>query len=290
MARSGARRKPRPTPKPPTRGAAARASTRHEFSAAEAAMFFPRLRRQAKWVFVFLALTFGIGFVAFGVGSGGGGIGDIFQGLGQSSSSGPSVNDAREKIDKGNLVAYKELAEAYRLENKQDDAIAAGESYVKARPKDYEFMRTLAGDYEGKATRLREEAAAVQDELTATTGGTTFGLPPNSKLGRALGTGRIDQELTTAANQKLTVAYSGIQTAYTRATRLYQAVAAKQPDDVLLQLILAQAAYQAQLVDVAVKAYARVIRLAPDSAEAQQAADQIKALKAQAKASGVPAG
>jgi tetratricopeptide (TPR) repeat protein len=252
-------------------------------------MFFPKLRRQAKWVFVFLALTFGIGFVAFGVGSGGGGIGDIFQGLQRGSSSGPSVDDAREKIADGNLAAYKELAEAYRAENRQEEAIAAGEKYVKARPKDYEFKRSLAGDYEAKASRLRNEAAAVQADLTAKTGGTTFSLPPNSVLGRALGTGRIDQELTTAANQKLTEAYSGLQTSYTRATRLYQAIAAVRRDDVLLQLLLANAAYQAQLVPVAVKAYARVIKLAPDSAEAAQAEQQIKQLQLQAQAGRVPA-
>jgi tetratricopeptide (TPR) repeat protein len=253
-------------------------------------MFFPKLRRQAKWVFVFLALTFGIGFVAFGVGTGGGGIGDIFQGMQRSSSSGPSVGDARDKIAKGNLAAYKELAEAYRVENKQDEAIAAGEKYVTARPKDYDFMRSLAGDYEAKATRLRDEATAVQADLTASTGGTTFSLPANSLLGRALGTGRIDQELTAAANQKLTEQYSGIQTAFTRATRLYQSIAAVKRDDVLLQLLLANAAYQAQLVPVAVKAYARVIKLAPDSLEAKQAAQQIQQLKALAQTGGAPAG
>ena len=253
-------------------------------------MFFPRLRRQAKWMFVFLALAFGIGFVAFGIGgAGGSGISDLFARSG-SSTGGPSVDEAQNKIEDGNLAAYKELTEAYRAENKPDEAIAAGERYVTARPKDYEFMRTLASDYEGKATKLREEAAAVQEDLTAKTGGTTFGLPPNSPLGRALGMGRIDQELTTAANQKLTEQYSGIQTAYTRATRLYQKVAAAQPDDVLLQLLLAQAAYQAQLVPVAVKAYARVIKLAPDSAEADQAAQQIKLLELQAKASRVQGG
>ncbi len=43
-------------------------------------MFFPKLRRQAKWMFVFLALAFGIGFVAFGIGgTGGSGISDLFQ-------------------------------------------------------------------------------------------------------------------------------------------------------------------------------------------------------------------
>lgn len=291
MARSGARRKPRATAKPAaaTRGRDSRAATRHEFSAAESQMFFPKLRNQAKWVFVFLALVFGVGFVVFGVGSGigGAGLGDLIQGQG-SSTGGPSVSDAQNKIDDGNLAAYKELAEAYRAENKQDDAIAAGEQYVKVRPKDVEFKRALASDYEGKATKLREQATAVQDELTSNTGGTIFAPPPNTALGRALPQGRIDQELTNAANTKLTEYFSGIQTAYSRATQLYQGVVASKPDDVLLQLLLAQSAYQAQNNPVALRAYRRVIQLAPDSAEAQQAQQQIQFIKAQAAASVTP--
>jgi tetratricopeptide (TPR) repeat protein len=253
-------------------------------------MFFPKLRRQAKWMFVFLALVFGLGFVVFGVGSGGGlGLGDILQNSG-GSSSGPSVGGAKDKIEKGDLTAYKELSEAYLADGELDKAIAAGERYVKANPKDYEFMRSLASDYEGKANGLREQAAAVQEQLTAQTGGTTFGLPQNSKLGRALGTGRIDQELTTAANTELTQQYSGIQSAYTRATTLYQKVGAANPDDVLLQLLLAQAAYQAQKVPIAIKAYKNVIKLAPESSEAAQARQQIKALKLQQQAGNVPSG
>ena len=49
---------------------------------------------------------------------------------GGSSIGGPSVKDARKKIAKGDLTAYKELTEAYRVEGKADDAIAAGEKYV----------------------------------------------------------------------------------------------------------------------------------------------------------------
>ena len=116
-------------------------------------MFFPKLRRQAKWVFVFLALSFSVGFVVFGVGgNGGAGLGDLLQG-GSSSTSGPSVSDAQKKIDKGNLVAYKELADAYRQDGNLDQAITAGEQYLKVRPKDYEYMRTVAGDYEGRASQ-----------------------------------------------------------------------------------------------------------------------------------------
>jgi tetratricopeptide (TPR) repeat protein len=249
-------------------------------------MFFPRLRRQAKWMFVFLALVFGVGFVGFGVGSGAGGLDQLWSNLNGSGSSGPSVSDAREKIDKGNLVAYKELAEAYRADGKQDQAISAGESYVRAKPNDYAFMRTLASDYEGKAARQRDEAAVIQEELSSSTG-TTFAIPPDSKLGRALGTGRIDRELTADANQKLTQLYGGIESAYTRATELYQRVATVEKDDVLLQMLLAQSAYQSRKNGIAIKAYQRVCKLAPGSPDCDQAKDAILQLRAQA-VSGAP--
>jgi hypothetical protein len=248
-------------------------------------MFFPKLRRQAKWMFVFLALAFGIGFVAFGIGgTGGSGISDLF--MQNAGSSGPSVGDAQEKIDDGNLAAYKELTEAYRSEGKQDEAITAGEAYVRARPNDYAFMRTLASDYEGKAARQRDEAALIQEELSSATG-TTFAIQPQSKLGQAVGMGRIDRELTADANQKLTELFTGIEAAYTRATTLYQRVARVERDDVLLQMLLAQSAYQARKNGVAIKAYQRVCKLAPGSVDCTQAKDAILQLRTQA-ISGAP--
>src|SRR4029453_9903354 len=128
-------------------------------------MFFPRLRRQAKWMFVFLALVFAVGFVGFGVGSGGSGLDALWSNNSGGGSSGPSVGDAQDKIKKGELAAYKELAEASRTEGKQDEAIAAGESYVRAKPTDYAFMRSLASDYEGKAATARDEGSANQAHL-----------------------------------------------------------------------------------------------------------------------------
>ena len=248
-------------------------------------MFFPRLRRQAKWMFVFLALVFAIGFVGFGIGgTGGAGSADCEQRA--AASSGPSVGDAQDKIDDGDLAAYKELAEAYRAEGKQDEAIAAGETYVRARPNDYAFMRSLASDYEGKAARQRDEATLIQEELSSSTG-TTFALPPESTLGRALGMGRIDRELTADANQRLTELYGGIESAYSRATTLYQRVARVERDDVLLQMLLAQAAYQSRKNGIAIRAYQRVCKLAPGSADCTQAKDAILQLRAQA-ISGAP--
>ena len=64
-------------------------------------MFFPRLRRRAKWVFLLLAVFFAFGFVAFGVGAGGSGIGDYFADLfnrNSVASGQPSVEDAQKKV------------------------------------------------------------------------------------------------------------------------------------------------------------------------------------------------
>jgi hypothetical protein len=252
-------------------------------------MFFPKLRAQAKWMFVFLALVFGVGFVVFGVGSGvgGTGIGDLLQG-GGGGSSGPSVSDAQKKIEKGDLAAYKELSDAYRADNKPEDAIAAGEQYVRARPKDYEFIRTLATDYEGQANSQAAQARAIQEELTSLTGGTTFSIPESSPLGRALGQGRIDQELTNAANQKLADLYQGMQSDFSRSADLYKQAAVGNPKDVLLQLLLANAAYQSRDNEAAIKAYQRVVKLAPGSVEARQAKQQILIIRAQTAAQNQP--
>jgi predicted Zn-dependent protease len=248
-------------------------------------MFFTRLRRHAKWMFVFLALVFAVGFVGFGVGSGAGGLDQLWNNE-QAASSGPSVGDAQDKIADGDPVGYKELAEAYRADGKQDEAIAAGEDYVRAKPDDLAFARSLASDYEGKAARQRDEAAVISEELSASTG-TIFAPPPQTALGRALGMGRIDRELTSDANQKLTELYGGIESAYSRATELYQRVARVERDDVLLQMLLAQTAYQSRKNGIAIKAYQRVCTLAPGSADCTQARDAIRQLRAQT-VSGAP--
>ncbi len=74
MARADRRRSQRTRPA---------AVTRRADVVIEDTMFFPKLRRNAKWVFLFLALVFALGFVGFGVGAGGVGIGDVLRGCGR---------------------------------------------------------------------------------------------------------------------------------------------------------------------------------------------------------------
>src|SRR5919197_1762665 len=81
-------------------------------------LFFARLRRHTKWMFVLLALVFGVGFVAFGVGSGSTGIGDILRGNvfgGGGNSIDSRIKDDQKKIkaNPDNMNAYVDLANLY---------------------------------------------------------------------------------------------------------------------------------------------------------------------------------
>src|SRR3954452_11392501 len=111
--------------------------------AAEQDMFFPRLRKQARWMFVFLALVFGLGFVLFGVGSGSGGLSDLLQGnfgnlFGSTDPSKQDADDARDRIakDPKDADAYHQLATANATQGNLDEAIKALRQYRKLRPKD----------------------------------------------------------------------------------------------------------------------------------------------------------
>ena len=127
-------------------------------------MFFPRLRRQAKWMFVFLAVIFGLGYVIFNVGGSipGTGLGDVLQGLGQQSSSGPSVGDSQDKIKErpNDPTGYRELSTALVSEGRNAEAIQPLERYVQMKPSDREALRQLGGLHMAQA-RIYEEQGAI---------------------------------------------------------------------------------------------------------------------------------
>jgi tetratricopeptide (TPR) repeat protein len=288
MARSAQKRRPR---KPKTTQVRAK-PRRPERPAYEQQMFFPRLIRQAKWAFVFLALVFGVGFVVFGVGGNipGTGFGDILQGGQVANPGGPSVGEARDKIedDPKNATAYRELGQALVGEGRQDEAIDAYERYIDLSPKDVEVKRELANLYLTRANVHRDEYEQARAEAETVGGGGLFGPPQDSDFGRGLG-GKIDQELQTVFSTRLNDAAEKMTAAYYRASTLYAQVVATRPDDeALLQLQLGDAAYSARRIPLARKAYTRFLQLAPEDQNAAYAREQLKALKA--AAAGVPQG
>lgn len=255
-------------------------------------MFFPRLRRQTKWMFVFLAVVFGLGYVIFNVGGSipGTGLGDVLQGLGQSTS-GPTEGSARKKIKEhpNDPTGYYELATALQRNGKNDEAVAPLQRYLQLRPRDRSALSQLAGVYLSQGRRAQDEAARAQAELEQVTGGGVFSPAPSSKFGQNFGEGQITQILANQINQRLSSSYLAAQEAYRNATSTYKKLIAAIPDaeeanqpSIFLQL--AYAAQSANDLKQALAAYKRFLVVAPDSPNADGVRAQIKQLEAALKA------
>jgi tetratricopeptide (TPR) repeat protein len=251
----------------------------------EDTLFFNRLRKRAKWVFVFLVIAFAGGFVLFGVGSSNvSGLSDIFSGIRGGGSGQPSVEKAQKETEKTpkSPKAWRDLATAYETKGDLSGAITAWTTYTTLRPKDAEGWTNLATDYTTQFNNLTAEAQAAQvDAQTAQA--TNFGPPPTSPLGRALANvpDPIGQAVSGSANQRFSDALTARAEAANRRVDAYQHVAKLQPTEPAAQLQLADAAKDAANMSVAIAAYSKFIELAPDDNQVPYAKQQIKSLQAQ---------
>jgi tetratricopeptide (TPR) repeat protein len=204
-------------------------------------MFFPRLRRHAKWMFLFLALAFGLGFVGFGVGAGGIGVGDVFRDAAGGTSV-PSVSDAEQRVldNPKDAQAFKDLATAHQADDNIDEAIEAMQSYVALRPRDTDGLRELAALYLQQASEAQERAQIYQVRSDYLAPGairdTIFQL-----RGSPLTPDPITNAVSTAYDREISAAASEIQTASSQAVEQYKKIAELQPNDPTIQLELADA-------------------------------------------------
>lgn len=250
-------------------------------------MFFPRLRRQVKWMFVFLALVFAAGFVIFNVGSGGGGtgIGDLL--LNNSSSGLPSAKDARKRIAKnpGDAKAYLDLSTALDTQGKSDESISALERYTQLRPKDESGLNRLASAYRTKVTKLQQQVQQIQLEAQTQLPSQIVAPPLEVKPGKPLVQPPLDQRVFNRYSSRLQTLVAETQVTLTKAVSAYQRAAALNPTDPSLQLQLADTAQLSQKPKVALAAYRKFLRLAPDDTNATFVKQQIAQLEASSKTS-----
>ena len=245
-------------------------------------MFFSRLRRHAKWMFVFLALVFAVGFVGFGIGANqNASIGDLLRGSGGTDGS-ISVSDAREAVEKSpkSAQAQRNLATALQEDGQTAEAIVVLNSYLELRPKDKEALQELAGLHLSRANVLAREAQEAQVRASYLTFGSTFSVPLDLGKGATLGPDPIDDAISTEANQAVNAAYTAAQASYQQAEEAYDRLAVVAPRDPNVQLELAQAAQQSGDTVKAIAAFERFLKLAPDDPTAPIVKQQIAQLKA----------
>jgi tetratricopeptide (TPR) repeat protein len=246
-------------------------------------MFFPRLRRQAKWMFVVLALVFGLGYVIFNVGGTipGTGLGDILQNAGGGSGR-PDVGDAEGRVrdNPSSAEAKLELADAYIQNDRSDEAIPVLEQYLDQRPRDADVTSQLAGLYMGQGSRHQQDAALAQAELAAAAPGAVFA-PATGLLATLRGQGEVAKALSSEANTKLSQASSEAALSFQQARDAYKRLAQLTPDDASVQFSVAQASEQAGDFESAIAAYRQFMKLAPDDPNVPAIKRQIQLLQAQ---------
>jgi tetratricopeptide (TPR) repeat protein len=268
------------------KGAKSQPGTRKQAAArrpptVEQTMFFPRLRRQAKWVFLLLAVIFAGGFVFFGVGSGSTGLGDLLRGnfnifvSNSGSTNSSAVKSALKKTQAHpkDPNAWNDLASAYQTDGKLTEANAALEHVLKLKPNDIGALQRVAGFYETKAQNKEAEAQNLQAQAPLSLAG-VLGVSSASPIGQALSNDPTSQQLT----QKAQAAFTEANTAIQKDTDLYKRIAKLQPNDVNTQFHYAQLADITGDTAAALKAYKQVVKLAPTDPSAQQAKQRIAVL------------
>ena len=226
-------------------------------------MFFPRLRRHAKWMFLFLALVFALGFVGFGVGAGGIGFGDVIRDA-AGGGGGPSVSEAEAKVldNPKDAKAFRDLSTAQQAAGNNDGAIEALQGYTELRPKDTNALRELAALYLQKASAAQQRAQIYQARSDYYAPGAirdTLFQVGNSPLTPD----PITNAVSSSYDEQVSSAISEIQTASAQAVDQYRKIAAAQPKDPSVQLELGQAAQSANDFGTAITAYKAFLKLAP---------------------------
>jgi regulator of sirC expression with transglutaminase-like and TPR domain len=241
-------------------------------------MFFPRLRRHAKWMFVFLALVFALGFVVFGVGAGGTGIGDIFRD--HNTSSGQSVSSAQKAADENpkSVQAWRDLATALQTQGETAAAIDALNRAIALKPRSADAYRELAGLHLTRASEFQQQLQLAQLRAAFRAPGLSF---PSltTKSGQATLTNPLDQAVSSGATADLSTLYQQVGVEAAAAVQAYTRLAELRPNDPNIQLELAQTAQQTGDTATAITAYERFLKLSPDDPNASVVRAQLKQLR-----------
>ena len=272
--------------KPNAAVAAPRGRKRSAAPSYEDTMFFPRLRRHAKWMFVFLAVALGGGFVLFGVGAGGTGVGDLFRGNGSGGS--PSVAKAQKQTEENpkDVAAWRALSTAYQTDGKIDDAISAQNQVVTLAPKDADALRELASLYLSQTSARQRDAQIAQLRVAYDAVGQNFPGTLVSSTGQPLVDDKISKTISTASSAEIQSLASQASLSAAAAVTTYKKIAALSPNDPNVQLELAQAAQQGGDYVSAIAAYKVFLKLAPDDANAAIVKQQLKQLRQAVPSSG----
>jgi tetratricopeptide (TPR) repeat protein len=229
-----------------------------------------------------MVVVFGLGFVFLGVGSGGLDLGNLLRdSFGRGGSSGPSISKLQDKTAKNprDAAAQLALAKAYGNKGQIPEAIATYQTYNALRPKDAEALSAVGALQTQQANTYLQQAQIAYFEQSLASANTTFGLGPDSKLGKALGTDPITNVVQTKASTAAQQASSQYSTASQGAIATYKKLAKISPTFEHFQLLGTTAKNYGDTA-TALKAYRGALKHATDPVVKAEIRSEIKALQA----------
>jgi tetratricopeptide (TPR) repeat protein len=241
-------------------------------------LFFVRMRRSAKPVYVGLAVLFAITFAFLGVGSGTNGLDQLFQGLNIFHRGSNAVSKAQGHIrdHPKDPQGYRELATAYEAKGETANAIGALQQYTGLKPKDAKAWSELGGLQTNQAqTYLQGYQAAYADRQLAAPSESFL---PKGKLGTALGTNQVEKIAAARTDSTVQSLQQQTQLAYTNALASYKKVTQLTPGSSDAWFQYAQAGQQSGDYAAALTGYKRYLKLNPDSTSRAQIEQLIKQL------------
>lgn len=250
-------------------------------------LFFSRLRRHAKVMYILLAVVFAGGFVFLGVGSGSTGIGDLLQGnlFGNGSSTSSQISDKQQAIGQhpNDVTLYLDLAGLYQADSKESQALATLQNAQKVAPKNVDVLNRIATIYSAQAAREGDKYNAILNVYSQ-----NAAAPPGVDTSTPIGQAITSDPYTRGLQQQLNEAYTKVTGAYTKVESVYQqaAQAAKGTSaepTALLQW--ASAAQSANDVTTAIQAYKQFLKVSPDNPNAPTVRQTLAQLQASVAAS-----
>jgi DNA-binding SARP family transcriptional activator len=242
-------------------------------------LFFIRMRKSAKPVYVGLAVVFAVTFAFLGVGSGtNGGLDQLFSNLNIFKKDKASVSAAISNVNKhpNDPAAYRRLATAYQAKGDTTGAIDAYQRITTIRKKDALAWGSLAGLQLAQAQQYQQQYSQAYQAQQLAAPSATF--KPSGKLGEALGTNPIESAASNQANTATNDLYQKTLLAYQNAVGSYKQLAKLQPKNANAQFQLARAAQTAGDTKTAVAAYKSYLRINPQASTAPEIRQLIKQL------------
>ena len=244
-------------------------------------LFFMKLRRKAKWIYVLLAVLFAITFAFLGVGSGSGsgGLDQLFNNINIfGHGNGPSVSKAQKEVEKApsDPKGYRDLATAYEAKGDTNNAISALQQYTNIKRKDVKAWSELAGLETSQASSYLADYQNAYQILQLAAPSQSF--LPTGKLATALGTNPIETAQKNSVQTTVSDLQQKVQLAYNGAVSSWQQVTKLQPKNADAWFQLAQAAQTSGDTATTISAYKKYLALNPTSSSAAQIRQLIKQL------------